>query len=630
MGMDATVMGLLGRIDRLERDLERRGTEASWPLAWVDPRAYGVIGDGASHPLSASFGTLAQAQQVYPHAVSLADEIDWAALQATFNAAIAVGGARIYLRAGTYVINRALTLPLVDASVIVELFGDGRVATTIVQASAVTDLLKIGVDNLWRAYGVYIHDLQLQGGANGLRLNNTIGIHLERVDVSGCGVGIYGEGSNEHHVLRDVHVSGCASGGISFGNANGVLVAVEGDLPYLQKSFFEKIHVGGTTAGPALKITAGNLGGQLTSGSNVLRQIQLEDNRQHQIVLEYAFNTLIDGVANEVTAGQQLDANEVYSVIQYGPGCSQNELANALLSCRAAPPAVGTQTTFKYGVEVQTGFLTFRDSVAGAVYGASSHGDLRLGVDGLAFVQNVLGQAGLTPSIVTPGSALFYNHLNSAGGLGATWLADTVPQFGRSTNGLRTGRIGIGRDPADYPLEVAGGARLTHPSSDIGLVLDGGTATSLATTYLSRSGAIKWQLGMSSAATPAYVFVGPAGTPELTLSTTATALPRPLVLGSGTTMTRSVLSGTLANGATVDLGAGKLGKVTLLFASSGEVAECYLRGAGNAVREIFDPATILEITDTGAAWAIYHDGATYRLKNRTGASASYTLVTDLL
>lgn len=40
---------------------------------------YGAIGDGASHPLSAFYGSLAAAQAVYPHAASLTDEIDWAA-----------------------------------------------------------------------------------------------------------------------------------------------------------------------------------------------------------------------------------------------------------------------------------------------------------------------------------------------------------------------------------------------------------------------------------------------------------------------------------------------------------------------------------------------------------------------
>lgn len=42
---------------------------------------FGAIGDGASHPLSGYFATLAAAQAEFPAALSLTDEIDWAAGQ---------------------------------------------------------------------------------------------------------------------------------------------------------------------------------------------------------------------------------------------------------------------------------------------------------------------------------------------------------------------------------------------------------------------------------------------------------------------------------------------------------------------------------------------------------------------
>lgn len=46
---------------------------------------YGAIADGAYHPLSERFATLAEAQAVYPHATALTDSIDWAACQAALN-----------------------------------------------------------------------------------------------------------------------------------------------------------------------------------------------------------------------------------------------------------------------------------------------------------------------------------------------------------------------------------------------------------------------------------------------------------------------------------------------------------------------------------------------------------------
>lgn len=55
------------------------------PAGWFDPRMRGAKGDGASHPLSDYFGSLGAAQAIYPHATSLTNEIDWAAIQSCLN-----------------------------------------------------------------------------------------------------------------------------------------------------------------------------------------------------------------------------------------------------------------------------------------------------------------------------------------------------------------------------------------------------------------------------------------------------------------------------------------------------------------------------------------------------------------
>lgn len=54
-------------------------------------RDFGAIFDGASHPLSQRYGTLAAAKVVYPHATALTQEIDWAALQGAINSVEARG-----------------------------------------------------------------------------------------------------------------------------------------------------------------------------------------------------------------------------------------------------------------------------------------------------------------------------------------------------------------------------------------------------------------------------------------------------------------------------------------------------------------------------------------------------------
>lgn len=71
----------------------------------ANPKDYGAIADGTSHPLSEFFATLAEAQAVYPHAIALTDEIDWAATQAASNA----GTSRIHVPGGDYIFNRQVT-----------------------------------------------------------------------------------------------------------------------------------------------------------------------------------------------------------------------------------------------------------------------------------------------------------------------------------------------------------------------------------------------------------------------------------------------------------------------------------------------------------------------------------------
>lgn len=74
----------------------------------------GLIGDGASHPLSERFATLAEAQAVYPAAVALTDEHDWAAIQSaldTFNTVPSEeDGGTVYIPPGHYLTNRTLKI----------------------------------------------------------------------------------------------------------------------------------------------------------------------------------------------------------------------------------------------------------------------------------------------------------------------------------------------------------------------------------------------------------------------------------------------------------------------------------------------------------------------------------------
>lgn len=69
-----------------------------------------AIADGASHPLSSRFASLEAARASFPTATSLADEIDWCALQSAINAATARGSGAVYVpnTGRAYVLNRTL------------------------------------------------------------------------------------------------------------------------------------------------------------------------------------------------------------------------------------------------------------------------------------------------------------------------------------------------------------------------------------------------------------------------------------------------------------------------------------------------------------------------------------------
>ena len=80
----------------------------------VNVRWFGAVADNSTHPLSGYYASLAAAQVVYPHAVALSDEIDWAAAQAAVNAikgtwtSPSTRGGEVFFPGGIFVWNRYL------------------------------------------------------------------------------------------------------------------------------------------------------------------------------------------------------------------------------------------------------------------------------------------------------------------------------------------------------------------------------------------------------------------------------------------------------------------------------------------------------------------------------------------
>ena len=71
----------------------------------VTPKDYGAFGDGASHPASGSYSTLALARAVYPRCAALTEELDGLAIQKACDT-----GGRVFIADGTYKISTTIEL----------------------------------------------------------------------------------------------------------------------------------------------------------------------------------------------------------------------------------------------------------------------------------------------------------------------------------------------------------------------------------------------------------------------------------------------------------------------------------------------------------------------------------------
>jgi len=77
----------------------------------LNAKDLGAIADGDTHPLSGIYSTLAEAQEDYPDAAALTEEVDAAAVVEAVRRAGVAGGAHIYLPTGTYRMNVRIRLP---------------------------------------------------------------------------------------------------------------------------------------------------------------------------------------------------------------------------------------------------------------------------------------------------------------------------------------------------------------------------------------------------------------------------------------------------------------------------------------------------------------------------------------
>jgi len=289
----------------------------------LDVRTYGAIGNGVTD--------------------------DTSAIQAAITAAVTNGGT-VFLGPGTYKLTAALTIAMLAPTVNIRIVGSGT-ATILAQATVGADIFKVGTNGAEHADNLYICDLMTTGGRYALNLNNALQGVFERLTFATPVVGIYLQGTNESHTFRNIQITGASLHGIWGGNLNGGPGVVL-DAPEVQKCLFQRIRVAGTTGGTAILMTAGFLGSQFQSGHNRFEQILLESNAKGSLEIDFAFNTVVDGLSTEDAP----DANNTYSSILIDNG-STVYLAHLLIGKGSGA------NNFKYYLNVASGSVFVTDAI---------------------------------------------------------------------------------------------------------------------------------------------------------------------------------------------------------------------------------------------------------------------------
>lgn len=107
-------------------------------MGTVSPLDFGAIGDDAFHPLSSRFGTLSEAQIVYPTAQSLSDQIDTVSIEKALVEAVASSRKLVFPSGfGSYLISRELIVPSNSNGLLIE----GNGSTLKAAASGLRSLM---------------------------------------------------------------------------------------------------------------------------------------------------------------------------------------------------------------------------------------------------------------------------------------------------------------------------------------------------------------------------------------------------------------------------------------------------------------------------------------------------------
>lgn len=180
---------------------------------------FGAIGDGANHPLSERYATLAAAQAVYPFVTALTQTIDYAATQAALNAVFSRGGGAVFIPAATsdagYQISTRLVVP--DK---VNIYGEGYMSCLTATSAFTGEVVALD----WGPYssGRFLRHFRISGADSSVGLGTTIddsitqfryvyGFHIDSVSVQGVDTAFQFQG------LWHTKMTNCTSGNCRVG-----------------------------------------------------------------------------------------------------------------------------------------------------------------------------------------------------------------------------------------------------------------------------------------------------------------------------------------------------------------------------------------------------------------------------
>lgn len=204
----------------------------------LTPQQFGAVGNGLSNPLSSLYGSLTEAQSVYPFAVSLTDELDWCGIQKAINVGRydwnnAPGwdlGMKVSVPPGQYRVNRTIQVRGVRGQVIE---GDGLPILRWYGDNASPIFRYTNADScemrrLWFMHGNYginsiLSAIDLERGNAGTWTPTAN--KFEGVRIGGFNLGMFkfgvrillgegGDGNNDYHKFVDCQIDGVSEAGL--------------------------------------------------------------------------------------------------------------------------------------------------------------------------------------------------------------------------------------------------------------------------------------------------------------------------------------------------------------------------------------------------------------------------------